>query len=990
MGDDAQEVALYANDKRDIDNPFKPDEMLYLQLNNSEIDRLNVSTRLSKLVPFNFAKKTTDNVRGEAIRRKFTVLSNDRKSFGLPSVSSTAGYGRGWEFDNLSSSGKYTFPPQFGTISRYATTALAEDPFRQAVRYLLEIEKNGTQSTTNRLQRKLSLNQLLSGTNLSDMEFRSLTSHHEDPGATSINTALTTAMNYPPAYPPTTAQAQEYWARRDRQLMARDIYVLLYLLGHGNDAINTATMSNASTATPPFPVYSELKLREMAQFAVNLVDSMDRDNMYTRFEYDKDLSDGWNLDDDPYGTLEAAAYVGPGAPYNANYPNDSATRGEVFGVERLDLTISEALAIQAKQRTDSSSTNYNEGSSDRHFAYVELRNHGPFGITFDNKEAWQIVLKQDAVGGSTPWERRVSLKSGTIASGAVPYVIGSTDASTAVTAFQKSTFAVDPTWAGNPVRIAPSGGDCDLDLVEATPPATYFRIEDESNTDVTSTVGSLLSAFTGATPIGNVNNDVRFVLRRRAHPTRTRVTTAADNPWVEVDSMTLKSSQTTGSPAQSFRSFDVGTSPMSASVTLLLGKLPSLERAQPLDATTTGEVKHPEVPPITNTLGADNSNIVTPFDIWQPHFDRDVASVMDLLYLPIFAPFQLTTLMKGALKDSPEKQMTNTVTIPGWPSTIAAKSAAAKFLLPENPLNRSSATPDRTLDNRWHRLLEFVEVPTRTNRNMGIGTDLSISRVPGRINLNTLRFGDNFAALLDAASNVTFKIDGTNPAGAPYHQVDPDAGELFDQFEGVGREWWTQFLKSRDPIDPYWTSTVSVPLPGLPGSKPFKSLADVGYTLTGTSPTFVKHASVEDTILRSLPMDKTTYPDPMAASDSRRRLLEIGNLSEHNGTGAAPTPYVDPLIRNRLLSKIAGNTTTRSNSFAIFISVKYFQAVEDSTTNPAVHAIRIGGPVNGKPEPEHRGFFIVDRSKLEKGQTSGGTRYDFRDFVEYRKTLLTQ
>jgi hypothetical protein len=64
--------------------------------------------------------------------------------------------------------------------------------------------------------------------------------------------------------------------------------------------------------------------------------------------------------------------------------------------------------------------------------------------------------------------------------------------------------------------------------------------------------------------------------------------------------------------------------------------------------------------------------------------------------------------------------------------------------------------------------------------------------------------------------------------------------------------------------------------------------------------------------------------------------------------------------------------------------VKYFQAVEQGG------AIRIGGPVNGTPAPEHRGFFVVDRSKLENGQTSPAPTYDFRAFVNYRKTLQTQ
>ncbi len=943
LGDDPQEVAFYAEDKRDIDKVFTPDEMLYLQLSNTDIGTLNVSSRLSKLLPFNFADNTTDNSRGEAIRKKFTTLGNDRKSFSLPSVASSATYGRAWEFSSDPASGRYTFPPQFGSVTRFATTALAEDPFRQAVRYLLEIEKDGTQPTSPRLQRKLSLNQLLTGASSSQMEFRSLTAHPEDPGAATI--AATTT------YPPTTSAEFEYWARRDRQQMARDIYVLLYLLGHGNDVINTATTANTGEA-----VYTDIQLAEMAHFAANLVDAMDRDDVMTRFEYDTDLSDGWNLDDNAYTS------------------SGESDRAEVFGIERLDLTISETLAIQAKKSTsDPMDTSYNEGSADRHFVYVELRNHGPFNITFNSKEAWQVVMKQDASGSNPAWERRVSFKGGAINSGSAPYVIGSTDASTAASMFKRSTFGVDPTWSGTPQQIAPNGKDCDLDMVDDT---TNIRIEDESNTDVTSTVGSFLSAFTGPSPIGSVTAPVKFVLRRRAHPTRTRATTTTDNPWVEVDSMTIDNSGTSGAMPQSFRLFDVGASPSGTSIPPLLAALTSRERSQPLDSTPPsldgstpagqGEDYHGQTPPIANTLGgsapADNSNLVSPFNIWQPHFDRDFASVMDLLLLPVFGPDRITSYMRGLNKETPQGQLSSTAGV--------AKSAVAKFLLPEDPSNASSMTPDRTLDNRWHRLLEFLEVPTRTNRNLGVGTDLSIPRVPGRMNLNTFRFADNFAALLDDSRNLNFRIDGTNPAGTVIHQVDPEAGELYDQFEGTARNWWDQLLRSRDRVDPYFSSTVSVPVPGLPGSNPFRSLAEPGYTTSGG----IKHASVENTVLRSLPADTSVV-------GSKRRLLEIGTATEHsNGT-------VDPFVRNRLLAKIAGNTTTRSNSFAIFVSVKYFQAVEDKTTNPAVPAIRIGGPFNGIPEPEHRGFFIVDRSKLEKGQASGGTKYDFRDFIEYRKTL---
>ena len=67
--------------------------------------------------------------------------------------------------------------------------------------------------------------------------------------------------------------------------------------------------------------------------------------------------------------------------------------------------------------------------------------------------------------------------------------------------------------------------------------------------------------------------------------------------------------------------------------------------------------------------------------------------------------------------------------------------------------------------------------------------------------------------------------------------------------------------------------------------------------------------------------------------------------------------------------------------------MKYFSAGADPAYNGA---IRIGGPYNGKAEPEHRGFFVVDRSKLEQGKYTGSANYDFRAFIDFRKTIQTQ
>jgi hypothetical protein len=1024
-GDDPYEIAYYNLDKRTVDNLFDPDEMLYLRLNNSEVNRLNVTSRLANLLPFNFAKTTADNARGQQIRGKFTTISNDRKNFGLPYTSALVG-GRSWEYSTDTAtlggnqgpfvrnpaSNTFRFPPEFGTglptpVRRYSSVqpanpppdrlTLVEDPIRPPVRALLEMDNDPIRSAHG-FQRKLSINQLLTFDSATgNYYFRPLTPHPDDPGTTTISSLYDPIDSTKLApYPWTNAASQEYWARRDRQQLARDIYVLLYLLGHGDDTKNTATTANpnpTSITDTTTVLYSDAQLREMAQFAVNMVDAMDRDNVMTRFEYDKDLSDGWNLDDDPYGPAESSAYTTGSANYNASFPNDGARRGEVFGVERHDLSLSEVLAIHTaaiSPAANHTATAWDDGTAHA-FGFVELYNQSPFDVTFQDNEAWQVVIRQDA-GMGAAWERRLSFKSGaqSVPSGQ-RYTIGSADtdvlgATNAANHGQtKSLFVVSSTggagvpanytdWAvPNQVPLVGSSNGVTyygLDLMSVTTPTTTFRIEDGAGNDKTTVPGSFMTAFSGTAPTeGNLTTPVQFVLRRRAHPNRSRLVYADtnDNPWVDVDIMTMPkiTSFTLTSAADT-----------AATIQTQLKGLLSYERPQPFaqDQATT----HPAGPP-ASSISVANSSAAAINTIWQPHFDRDFTSVMDLMPVPVCAPKMLTQRMRGAMLDTPEGQLTDQ--LGGGAGYLGAKSASAKFMVPEDPSNWGGIT-NRTLDNRWHRLLEFVEVLTRTNQNLGVGSDLSITRVPAKMNPNMFRNVESLGAVLDDTNVMTMKLDGTDFLGNVIHAVDPEAGELYDNSEKVNRDWWDQFLKSRDRIDPYWHTSVGVdiPLPGLPGSRPFRSLADVSYNAVSG----VKHASVQDTILRALPTDVGNIPDPMAPGQSRRRLLELGSIGDHSNPAGM---QLDPLIRNRLLSKLANNTTTRSNTFAIFVSVKYFSAVSDSANNGA---IRIGGPLNGKQAPEHRGFFVVDRSKLEQGQYSGLPNYDFRTFVEYRKTLATQ
>ena len=187
--------------------------------------------------------------------------------------------------------------------------------------------------------------------------------------------------------------AQEWHARRDRQNLARDLYVLLYTVGGvGTDASGAAkeynTTNEPDAMTGERPLYTEDQLREMAQLAVNIVDATDPDPVRTLFVYDKNLHNGYTLDDDGY----------------ANPPGDADDeRGLVAGVEKQQLAIAEVLAnvtwaeekpagggrepdLVEHKLTEWKDTGTADGSP-HDFLFVELAYTGPGVLNFARNPA---------------------------------------------------------------------------------------------------------------------------------------------------------------------------------------------------------------------------------------------------------------------------------------------------------------------------------------------------------------------------------------------------------------------------------------------------------------------------------------------------------------------------------------------------------------------------------------------------------------------------
>jgi hypothetical protein len=206
--------------------------------------------------------------------------------------------------------------------------------------------------------------------------------------------------------------------------------------------------------------------------------------------------------------------------------------------------------------------------------------------------------------------------------------------------------------------------------------------------------------------------------------------------------------------------------------------------------------------------------------------------------------------------------------------------------------------------NRLYRLFELLQTHDRAAGVVPGG------RVPGQINLNTVWDVETFRALCDPQPGNSF-----TPA---------DVDQIFARLTAL-----------RTPGG----------RPG-PNDRPFLSLAvgpsprpgDALYP-TGGDPLFPRGSGINETLLRSAAAD--------GGADTRR-LLEV--------PGAA-----HPYLRDELMTKIFNHVTTRSNVFAVWLTVGFFE-VSDDTTRP----VKLGaefGRAQGRPI-RHRMFAVVDRTGL--------------------------
>jgi hypothetical protein len=984
------------------DRFFDAAQNALLQLSRLDLIANGTTGRVLNLAPFNFFA----NDRAEQIRSRFTSLSSEAlthqtpaKLTGLdPNTGQPLAPGawqrgaaanfdsrmRTWEYFNQA--GGFVFPPVFpnapggpsyipatnGPGTPVAATATT-DPFRNELRELLFFSAFDDQSFP-RLMRRLELNKVLDRTAPNGpLRFRPLTPHPSNPGSGVIGNPFG-GSPYPVPENITSGNArqQEFLARYDRQRLARDIFVLLYTFGGGQNNVNYTT-----AATPYGDADDPVsQVRRMAQFAVNFVDYFDPDDVTTVFEFDAYLADGWEVNDNPYEDPQTESMT----------PQE---RGVVYGQEEQTLCINEAFAVFAQKVLDGSGNGSDHRWTEwidvtsKQFAFVELENVSSRPVNFDNRGAWRVVTRlTDAAYGE---ETRLLLKSGSVATGqtnGTRFTIGSSNTDTLNPSgdfpeigmnnrdssrlrIRQTDTATDPD--AFPLAPANNSDNMDFDLKKLNAGAD-FELEDANNNPVPTPEKNMLKLNVGALETaGSITSKVEFVLQRRAHPSRARVadTDEFDNPWVVVDRFQTDL-QTLALEDDDMKS-DMA---LETEMSNVLPLLKSLERSQPLfgkpAAPNIGQLpanQFTALPNRYNTIGRINTRtadpgVTKPFTLWQPHFNRQFASEAEVFNVPLYGPQPL-----GVASDPNYKMNYNATYLPeltfnlgGDNSPDTAKPVDVNTfgyfaLYPDN------LTPaDPTDDNRWYRILEYLKLETRQDSqalwgstptvkpspyvtNLGRSGDNAddvIFRDHGPINLNMLRHPEVLAALLD--DPVMFHLDS----------IQGPLSELYDRNADAGRpEWYTSLALARDRNDPVLgvANTAGVPVPGIPGiSRPFRSLANVANGVNSAR-------GLENTMLRRL-----VYFQGAAGGDylvpSGRQLFEIGNENQHNN-GA-----LDYALKHKLLGKVLNHGTTLSNTFFVFMQVDLFSARDVAPAGGAPQ-VRIGAKLPNSPG--WRSFCVIDR-----------------------------
>ncbi len=352
-----------------------------------------------------------------------------------------------------------------------------------------------------------------------------------------------------------------------------------------------------------------------------------------------------------------------------------------------------------------------------------------------------------------------------------------------------------------------------------------------------------------------------------------------------------------------------------------------------------------------------------PFD-WLVHLDRPLVSSMELLHVSAYGPHELTQRFMffhdqdsdGRWDVPGENQYTAFQHLVPWFWDDATANP------PPPPLGYAS------IQRPLFTFLEFVE--TRPLSQWG----QPLSRRSGKINLNTIWDQAVLEALIDMPYLPPQLDDPTLP---------PAQRQLLQQrWELARQNLWDTIRASRDgqfgPVRPILGNPVqALPSPPFP---PGTLAKGPFWSLTGMDPQSPYQQAqpqpqpIHDGYLRPNLLAPPSVPNsPLGLwGTTVPRLLELMNPLQPN-----QALFTHPFERAQLMAKINNNLTTRSNVFAVWVTVGYFEVhTQTLDPNPAVPFNPITNPYVDKlgaeigradgQQKRHRFFAVVDRSVFER------------------------
>lgn len=365
---------------------------------------------------------------------------------------------------------------------------------------------------------------------------------------------------------------------------------------------------------------------------------------------------------------------------------------------------------------------------------------------------------------------------------------------------------------------------------------------------------------------------------------------------------------------------------------------------------------------------------LTPFP-WFTWNDRPYASKYELMLVPKSSPSELFAEY-STLNGATQPYLTNEEGEYSRTYDPAGGADSKSHLL--NFFYRSDKDGNVNRHNDLYRIFEFVDVPSRfsgleemldpttfeatataptgaTIFGWGLETNpkrnfappynyLSKYREPGKVNINTVfDDGSTWRAMLGGFDN-------------GYSQA-PDWDKIQKSRRG--------YLPAAPILDGSRNPTLDISTPTLM-ARPFRSFSGGHFAPTDA----LRHEGIESTLLRS---DPNTPAQP---------LLALTSATEDTNTSK------NPYFRYQLINRLSNMVTTRSNVYAVWITVGYFEVEPVDRSDPRYPAdymdpefdrvfpdgYRLKGELGadtGEIE-RHRAFYMVDRLvpvAFERGKT---------------------